>query len=478
MMGSPNRSSSWLNWAQAPREQGGLGLAPHQAAGIVGNLVHESGQDLNPWGPTGDNGTAWGTAQWRGDRLARLKARPDYQTVEGQQAFMREELDGPENKAYRALQAATTPEEAAHAWDAQYERSDGSTREQRMRSARDLMSQFGGDTTYTPGALTSSYTAPTESKKSMPAALSADNTMGQGVLASDYAGADPIAQGLIGIGGSLASISNPDQAKALFASQAALQKQAIDKGTWTMHVLPNGQVVRINSKTGIPQTLGNAAKPEEDTYTKKAQEKSAESNQALGDQINQNARDAAGLGSTVTEIRAALSDPGLKTGIDGPARQFLNKAYTSLGFGDAATASAAANGDIASALSNKLALQLVNAGGVKLLPGSFSDSDRTFVQQMATSLKNTPEANARLLDIYERANKNTQEAEALRAQHVNDNGGIIKPSFREELANLSAKQLKAAQEEAAARTKAAAPAAAPAKQPSTFKTKSGISWSY
>jgi hypothetical protein len=42
---------------------------------------------------------------------------------------MREELDGPENKAYRALLAAKTPEEAAHAWDAHYERSDGSTRD-------------------------------------------------------------------------------------------------------------------------------------------------------------------------------------------------------------------------------------------------------------------------------------------------------------------------------------------------------------
>ncbi len=476
MMGSPNRSSSWLNWAQAPREQGGLGLAPHQAAGIVGNLVHESGQDLNPWGPTGDNGTAWGTAQWRGDRLARLKQRPDYQTMEGQQAHMREELDTTESKAYRALQAAKTPEEAAHAWDALYERSDGSTREKRMQSARALMAQFGGDTTYTPGALTSSYAEPSQNKKStdMPA-LSTDNTLGQGVLGSEYQGGDPVAQALIGIGSSLAGISNPDQARVLAAQASSLQKQAPDRGTWSMHVLPNGQVVRINNKTGIPQVLGNAAKPEEDAYKTEAEKASAKSNQDLGDQINQNARDAAGLGQTVTEIRAALSDPNLKQGLDGPARQFLNKAYTSLGFGDAATAAAAANGDIASALSNKLALQLVNSGGVKLLPGSFSDSDRTFVQQMASSLKNSPEANAKLLDIYDRANRHVQEAEALRAQHIESNGGIIRPTFRKELSDLSARQLKDAQE-------ASQPIASPT-QPSqnsnTFKTKSGktLNWS-
>ena len=45
---------------------------------------------------------------------------------------MRQELDGSENRAYRALQSAKTPEEAAHAWDAMYERSDGSTRDKRM----------------------------------------------------------------------------------------------------------------------------------------------------------------------------------------------------------------------------------------------------------------------------------------------------------------------------------------------------------
>jgi hypothetical protein len=37
--GLPNRTSAWLNFAQRSRDEGGLGLAPHQAAGMVGNLV-------------------------------------------------------------------------------------------------------------------------------------------------------------------------------------------------------------------------------------------------------------------------------------------------------------------------------------------------------------------------------------------------------------------------------------------------------
>jgi hypothetical protein len=453
MMNSTNRSGSWLNFAQRSRDEGGLGLAPHQAFGIVGNLVNESGEDLNPWGPTGDNNTAWGTAQWRGDRLARLKQRPDYQTVEGQQAFMREELDGPENKAYRALQAAKTPEEAAAAWDQHYERSDGSTRDKRVQSARQLMAQFGSDAS--PGALTSSY-APTESK-SMPA-LSAENTMGPGILnmrGSDFTndgGANALGQGLTNAGAAIAGITSPEQAKALVAQAAGMQKVAGNK--WSVaHVDPKtGQALLTNGSQFVPWKAFQP-KPDEDTYTTKAQEAAAKSNQELGDTISQNARDAAGLGSTIADARAALSDPNLKQGIDGPARQMLNKVYTTFGFGDPATA---ANGDVASALSNKLALQLVNAGGVKLLPGSFSDSDREFVRKMSTSLSNEPAANKRLLDIFERANNNVQEAEAIRAAHVSANGGIIMPSFRQELGELSAKHLKAAQADASAHSTAPA----------------------
>lgn len=453
MMGSTNRSSSWLNWAQAPREQGGLGLAPHQAAGVVGNLVKESGDDLNPWGPSGDNKTAWGTAQWREDRLRNLQQmHPDtYQTMEAQQAFMRHEMDTTHNGAYQALRAATTPEEAATVFNRKYEISADNTGG-RERAARQFMTQFGGDTASAPGALTSSY-APTESKKSMPA-LSADNVFGDGALSTQPTGGsgDKWADGLSGIGAAIAGIMNPDQARAINQSIALRQKTAVDQGTWSTHVMPNGQAFMLNSKTQQMKSLGNYAKPEADEYTKEADKTAAKSNGELGDQINQNARDSAAQGQTVSELRAAFSDPNLKQGVDGPARQFLNKTFVAMGFGDAATASAAANGDIASALSNKLALQLVNSGGVKLLPGSFSDSDRKFVTQMATSLSNDPAANQRLLDIYERSNKYVQQAEDLRAEHVNANGGRVMPGFRKELSDLSVRQAEEAKAEAAART--------------------------
>lgn len=50
------------------------GLPPHVAAGFVGNFNVESGfaDDVLSGRRAGDNGTAFGLAQWRGDRLANL----------------------------------------------------------------------------------------------------------------------------------------------------------------------------------------------------------------------------------------------------------------------------------------------------------------------------------------------------------------------------------------------------------------------
>lgn len=141
-----DRVASWMAFAQRPREQGGLGLGLHGASGLVGNLVNESGPNLDPWGVTGDNGTAWGTAQWRGDRLSNLQnfARSqglDHRSPEAQQAFMRHEFDNSEGKAWSALSGASSPEQAASAVNTLYERSADRTGN-RERSARDLFARY------------------------------------------------------------------------------------------------------------------------------------------------------------------------------------------------------------------------------------------------------------------------------------------------------------------------------------------------
>jgi hypothetical protein len=184
---------------------------------------------------------------------------PNYQSMETQQAFMRQELDGSENKAYRALQSAQSPEEAARAWDALYERSDGSTRSKREASARSLMDQFGGGMPDT-GALSF---ASTGNNKSMPSpALSADDALGTGAL---NAGEKPdnVYDGLMQMAASLASISNPDQAKALTSQMLAGRKQ---QGSWTHQIMPNGQLMmsNTNGQTKIIGQPGDYSK--DDTY--------------------------------------------------------------------------------------------------------------------------------------------------------------------------------------------------------------------
>lgn len=102
----------------------GQGLSPVQAAGIVGNLQGESGQDINPSainkGDGRDGSDSIGIAQWNGTRAQALK---DYAASKGvpwsdlntQLEFLHQELQGPEKAAYGQLVTAQTPEQAGNA---------------------------------------------------------------------------------------------------------------------------------------------------------------------------------------------------------------------------------------------------------------------------------------------------------------------------------------------------------------------------
>ncbi len=104
------------------------GYTPEQAAGIVGNLVHESG--MQP-GAVGDSGTSGGLAQFHNERLTALKqfaadkGKPatDFQT---QLEFIDKELNSTEAPTRAKLLAAKTPEQAAAAF-IDYERPQGWT---------------------------------------------------------------------------------------------------------------------------------------------------------------------------------------------------------------------------------------------------------------------------------------------------------------------------------------------------------------
>lgn len=109
------------------------GYSPQSAAGIVGNLHVESGfaDDVISGARRGDQGTAFGLAQHRAERLANLKNYAqkqgmDYRTMDAQLGFidheMRYGLDGGAGIAFKKLQTAQTPQEAAHAFMTHFER--------------------------------------------------------------------------------------------------------------------------------------------------------------------------------------------------------------------------------------------------------------------------------------------------------------------------------------------------------------------
>lgn len=138
----------------------GKGYTPEQSAGIVGNLVHESG--MNPFS-SGDAGTSGGLAQFHNERLTALrsyaasvgKPATDFRT---QLEFIDKELHGPEAATLAKLQGAKTPEQAAAAF-INYERPQGWTPENpagglgyasRVSFARAVFNGKPGDTSMGP----------------------------------------------------------------------------------------------------------------------------------------------------------------------------------------------------------------------------------------------------------------------------------------------------------------------------------------
>jgi len=103
------------------------GYSPAAAAGIVGNLVQESG--VNPNVRPGDNGSAFGVAQWRGDRYTGLQnyvaqhgGTNDLQTQLG---YLDYELRNRYSPTYQRVIAAQSPREATAAFALGYERPAG-----------------------------------------------------------------------------------------------------------------------------------------------------------------------------------------------------------------------------------------------------------------------------------------------------------------------------------------------------------------
>lgn len=124
------------------------GWSEQQAAGIVGNLMAESGEDLKT-NAVGDSGAAFGIAQWHPDRQAKFREvfNKDIRqsTLEEQLAFVDWELKNTEAKAGRMLRNARTSTQSAAFFDQYYERSSGEHRGKRMSYAAGLEMAFPAD---------------------------------------------------------------------------------------------------------------------------------------------------------------------------------------------------------------------------------------------------------------------------------------------------------------------------------------------
>ncbi|MGC4120936.1 MAG: phage tail tip lysozyme [Myxococcales bacterium] len=100
------------------------GLTREQAAGIAGNLFHESGFSPNA---VGDSGTSFGIAQWhqgRGDAMKSWTQAHGYasNSFKGQLEFLWHELNNSESNALNKLRQTTTAYDAGMSFQRYFER--------------------------------------------------------------------------------------------------------------------------------------------------------------------------------------------------------------------------------------------------------------------------------------------------------------------------------------------------------------------
>jgi hypothetical protein len=118
------------------------GFTAAQAAGVIGSMQGESGKNLNPAAENPGPDHALGIAQWLGGRK---NAAVRSKKLMPQLNHLWQELQGPERGALRSIKAAKTPEQAAIAWQRDFERGAPFEQkyDQRAANARNVFRQLG-----------------------------------------------------------------------------------------------------------------------------------------------------------------------------------------------------------------------------------------------------------------------------------------------------------------------------------------------
>lgn len=122
------------------------GWSKEQAAGIVANLIYESGGQLNHRQQQFGGGPGFGLAQWEGPRQADFKRVMGVDiresTFEQQLAFVQWELNNTESRAGNSLRGAGSAADAANIFLRQFERprDPNASQAERTRLAEKLFS--------------------------------------------------------------------------------------------------------------------------------------------------------------------------------------------------------------------------------------------------------------------------------------------------------------------------------------------------
>jgi hypothetical protein len=125
--------ADWMNFLMDD-----MGADKASAAAVVAGLMGESGQGLDP-GAIGDQGTAFGTAQWREGRFAGLlktaaSMGAHWTDREAQQAWFKKEMEGAYRKVWDAILGTDDPVQKLDIYDRRYEVTANPTRDLGIRS--------------------------------------------------------------------------------------------------------------------------------------------------------------------------------------------------------------------------------------------------------------------------------------------------------------------------------------------------------
>lgn len=216
--------------------------------------------------------------------------------------------------------------------------------------------------------------------------------------------------GLQGAGTYLMGISDPKALSAL----SAINKDTAD---YTVTTGADGSLIRVNKRTGAVERITGAGPTDAQKEYDKSQAKSFSD---MNTNIPAEAQKSAGKLGQVQQLRELFANPNVYQGAGGEWVQQGKKIGNALGM----DFNGVADADVARALANQMTLEIRSVANGAGMPGSLSDKDLAFLKASAPGLDNSREANAKLLDYYEKLHRRAGETEGLRQQYVAQHGRL------------------------------------------------------